>query len=218
MVSGMTSAEPLTPERRRAMTRRALLDAAAAEFGAKGFHGASLDAVAAAAGFTKGAVYSNFENKAALFLAVLDDRMASQTAQLSEDIEGDGAAADERLARIQTTVADVFWGDEWSALWLEFVLYAARNPDARERALDFRRRRQADTERMIAEEYERRGAEPSHPIALLAGVSLAMFDGLDIARLIDPGAEVDALQEDLLTFLYDTIGVHDDPDAADRGG
>jgi AcrR family transcriptional regulator len=205
-------AEPLTPDRRRENTRRALLDAAAGEFATNGFHGASLDAVAAAAGFTKGAVYSNFENKADLFLAVLDDRMERQTERLTVDIVGEGTDDEARLARIQDTVADLSWGDEWASLWLEFVLYAARNPDARARAVAFRQRRQLDTEQMIAEEYERHGVRPSHPVPLLAQVSLAMFDGLDVARLIDPIDDIDELRVGLLAYLYDTIGVHDPPE------
>ena len=61
---------PLTPERRRQQTREHLLAAAAEVFAERGFHGASLDEVAAVAGFTKGAVYSNFKNKEDLFLAL----------------------------------------------------------------------------------------------------------------------------------------------------
>ena len=80
------SAGPLTPDKRRELTRRHLLDAAAGEFARQGFHGASLDAVAAAAGFTKGAVYSNFSSKADLFLAVIDDRMERQAETLNEEI------------------------------------------------------------------------------------------------------------------------------------
>ena len=67
--------EPLTPDRRRAMTREHLLEAAAVVFARNGFHGSSLDEVAAAAGFTKGAVYSNFKSKEDLFVAVLDHRI-----------------------------------------------------------------------------------------------------------------------------------------------
>ena len=60
--------DPLTPERRRERTRQHLIDAAVVVFGQRGFHGASLDEVAATAGFTKGAVYSNFKSKDDLFV------------------------------------------------------------------------------------------------------------------------------------------------------
>ena len=48
--------ERLTPERRRQLTRDALVAAAAEVFTAKGFHAASLDEIADAAGFTRGVV------------------------------------------------------------------------------------------------------------------------------------------------------------------
>src|SRR4249920_1855864 len=77
----------LTPERRRALTRRHLLEAAGVVFARQGFHGATLDEVAATAGFTKGAVYSNFTSKDDLFLALLDDRIDRQFAIVFEALE-----------------------------------------------------------------------------------------------------------------------------------
>src|SRR5271154_6402080 len=74
--------EPLTPERRRQQTRDYLLQAAATVFTERGFYAASLDEVAAAAGFTKGAVYSNFKNKEDLFLALLEDAYARELSAL----------------------------------------------------------------------------------------------------------------------------------------
>lgn len=57
-------------------TREALVASARAVFARQGFHGASLATVAREAGLSKGAVYSNFESKSALFLAVLDSDLA----------------------------------------------------------------------------------------------------------------------------------------------
>src|SRR5436309_10047946 len=65
---------PLTPDRRRQLTRDALIDAAADLFARRGFHAASLDDIAAAAGFTKGAIYSNFGSKEDLLLGVVEQR------------------------------------------------------------------------------------------------------------------------------------------------
>jgi len=73
MINGMPL-ERLTPERRRAMTRDHLLAAAAEVFAQRGYHSATIDEVAEAAGFTKGAVYSNFSSKEDLFLALAQRR------------------------------------------------------------------------------------------------------------------------------------------------
>ena len=78
--------EPLTAERRRQQTREYLLHAAAQVFAERGFHEATIDEVASAAGFTKGAVYSNFKNKEDLFLALLEDAYARDTAAIKETL------------------------------------------------------------------------------------------------------------------------------------
>ena len=63
---------PLTRSEQQQRTRTALIDAADAIFARDGYNAATLDDIAAAAGYTKGAIYSNFANKAGLYLAVLD--------------------------------------------------------------------------------------------------------------------------------------------------
>ena len=65
-------ARGLTRAERKELTRELLFDAAIEVFARKGYHGASLDDVAEAAGFTKGAVYSNFTRKSDLFRALLE--------------------------------------------------------------------------------------------------------------------------------------------------
>src|SRR5438046_4116689 len=64
----------LTRAEKQAITRARVLDAAAKLFARRGFDGVSLDEVAAAAGFSKGAVYSNFESKEELLLTLLVER------------------------------------------------------------------------------------------------------------------------------------------------
>ena len=68
----------LTRAEQRDVTRTRLLDAAEKVFVDRGFHAASVDDVAEEAGYSKGAVYSNFENKDELFLAVLERRVDSR--------------------------------------------------------------------------------------------------------------------------------------------
>jgi AcrR family transcriptional regulator len=190
------------------MTRRHLLDAAAVVFARDGFHGASLDDVAATAGFTKGAVYSNFKSKDDLFVAVFEDRLTREaqemTRVLDESRELDGLT--EELPRVRGVIERT-WDDEWTALYLEFVLYARRNPEAHEMLVAATRRQRESTIAMLERSYAAIGAAPNFPIPVLATISLAVFEGLGVGRLVDPPAFTQEVLTDALTFLFKTIGV-----------
>ena len=80
--------ERLNREEKKNQTRERLLDAAAQVFAKRGFESASLDEVAAAAGYTKGAVYSNFAGKTDLLIALLERRIEVQSAAYSQRFEG----------------------------------------------------------------------------------------------------------------------------------
>ncbi|WP_114854044.1 TetR/AcrR family transcriptional regulator [Brachybacterium sp. YJGR34] len=67
--------DPLSRRDRQQQTREALVAAAREVFSEDGYHAASLARIARVAGFSKGAVYSNFEGKSALFLAVMDKNL-----------------------------------------------------------------------------------------------------------------------------------------------
>ena len=141
------------------MTRQHLLDAAAIVFARNGFHGSTLDEVAATAGFTKGAVYSNFTSKDDLFLELLDDRIDRQFELVSEILESSSHDAAEQFPRIREIFrSDMFWDDNFVALWLEFVLYARRNPEAQAKLVVSAQRSLAQVQTLIEHEYAAIGA------------------------------------------------------------
>ncbi len=198
--------EPLTPARRREMTRRNLLDAAALVFARDGFHGASLDEVAATAGFTKGAVYSNFKSKEDLFLAVFDDRLEREATDMRRVLaENRDSGIDRQLPQVRGVI-ERSWDDEWTALYLEFVLYAKRNPDIRGKLAATARREREATISMLEEAYSSADARPEFPMPVVATVAIALFEGLGLARLVDPDAFPEEMLTEALTFLYKTIG------------
>ena len=205
--------EPLTPERRRAMTRQHLLEAAAIVFTREGFHGATLDEVAATAGFTKGAVYSNFKSKDDLFLALLDDRIDRQFAVTLEVLESGPHETAEQLPRVRQMLRTgaLFSDESWSTLNLEFVLYSRRNPEAAARLAASAQRTRALVEELITTEYATAGDTPRYPPAHLAEISLALFEGLAHYRMIDPTAVTDETLDTVLQFLYDSMGFEDPP-------
>lgn len=109
-----------------------LLAAAYRVFLARGFHEATLDEVAEEAGLTKGAVYSRFDGKADLFLALLERRVA----QRIQDVQGALAehAPEEHPAEMGRRWAAVLRDDlDWMLLVIEFRLHAARHPELNRR-------------------------------------------------------------------------------------
>ena len=204
------SFEALTPERRRAMTRQHLLDAAAIVFARDGFHGSTLDQVAATAGFTKGAVYSNFKSKDDLFVELLDERINRQFAVVADVLGAGTHVQAEQFPRVRDLIQGMnvmFWDDTWNTLYLEFVLYARRNPEAQAKLTATARRSREFVQALIEHEYAAIGGAPKYPTAELAEISLALFSGLGIDRLIDPSAMTEQTLDTILTLLYDAFGV-----------
>jgi AcrR family transcriptional regulator len=200
--------EPLKPERRRAMTREHLLDAAAIVFARNGFHGSTLDEVATTAGFSKGAVYSNFKSKDDLFLELLDDRINRQFAVVSEILETGSHQKVEQFPRIREIFrSEMFWSEDFVALWMEFVLYARRNAEAQAKLAATTERSRKQVQQLIEHEYAVIGGASKYPTRDLAEISLALFNGLGIVRLANPSAVTDEMLDTTLTFLYDAMGV-----------
>ena len=203
--------EPLTRARRREMTRRHLMDAAATVFARDGFHGAALDDIAAAAGFTKGAVYSNFASTDDLFLAVFEDRYSTEQSEMQrvltepeQPYEFD-LMESEMFNRVRGVI-DRTWDDEWTALYLEFVLYAQRNEEAARKLAESVRRQREMTIARLDEAYKSVGYVPDTPVSVLATLAVALFDGLALGRLADPDAFDDEMLSQALAFMISSIG------------
>jgi AcrR family transcriptional regulator len=116
---------------RKARTRADLVAAARAVFLRQGFHGATLDAIAEEAGYTKGAVYSNFEDKDALFLAVLDAHYEQRVDTYARImLEGDDLEETWREVSRFMVAMDT---DEprWLPVLSEFNAHAARDEELR---------------------------------------------------------------------------------------
>jgi AcrR family transcriptional regulator len=172
----------------QAETRRALLEAAAEVFIERGLQGASVERIAAAAGFSRGAFYSNFSSKEELFAEVLQDRVyAAYRAMAEAQLHGDGplpspSETAETLARVQGH-PDGRW---LFRLWLELLLQAGRDPKMRVLAAEFWRSNRL----LIARIVERARGEGRDDRGLsneqMATALIAMDIGLAIQHYVDP--------------------------------
>jgi len=178
--------ERLTPERRRELTRTALVEAASEVFARRGFHAASLDEIAEAAGFTRGAIYSNFGGKEDLLIAALDLHTERQLDAFGAAIDrASGASAEERSAAAAAVWAALQRESNLPALSLEMRLYALRNPEFRRRLAASERGHQEQIARFIDEVARAEGR--SLPVAPrdLAELLRAFSDGLSQLSSID---------------------------------
>lgn len=194
--------EPLTPERRRQQTRDYLLRAAAQVFAERGFHGASLDEVAAVAGFTKGAVYSNFKNKEDLFLALLESEYQRELAAVRTTLETADGPPDAHLSEFVRLIQDQFnsFGN-WSMLFEEFFLYAMRNTAARDKLAALDNLDVDSLAEIIQGERERHGIEITEPARHAARIVVALMRGISMMRAIDPDAVDEAFLETVMAFV-----------------
>ena len=95
----------VTRSERKARTRDELLVAARKVFLRRGFHGATLEEIADEAGYTKGAVYSNFDSKEGLFLALYERRVDRAVAEMERRL-ADGGCSFHRRGRCAHTVVN----------------------------------------------------------------------------------------------------------------
>jgi AcrR family transcriptional regulator len=197
--------EPLTPERRRQQTREHLLVAAAQVFAERGFHGATLDAVAAAAGFSKGAVYSNFKNKEDLFLALLEASYSTEMQSLRATLEASEVPPEARLADFLPVVlggaGHGLLPQDWAILYMEFALFAIRHPVAQRKLVEFDNAAIAEVAELITQERVRWGLKELESAESVARITQALFRGISLMRALDPGAVDEALLASALSFV-----------------
>jgi AcrR family transcriptional regulator len=200
--------QPLTPERRRQQTRDHLLAAAAEVFAERGFHGASLDEVAAVAGFTKGAVYSNFKNKEDLFLALFKANYEREMDALRATLTDAKAPPEARISDFVGLIQDQTRQSvsNFSLLYEEFWLYAARNPVVREQLI----RIDDEAARALAEilraENERVGLAPMKSPVQTARLVEILFRGISQLRVLQPEMVDDEFIEAAIAFVARGLG------------
>ncbi|KUI23194.1 TetR/AcrR family transcriptional regulator [Mycobacterium sp. GA-2829] len=179
--------ERWTRERRLEHTRSLLLDAAEEVFAEKGFLAATLDDIAYAAGYTKGAIYKHFATKEELFLAVSDRywrRYFDNFAEVMSASKEVGARElDEIAARWRQLSRDR--GADHAALGHEFTLYLLRNPEARERVAAKRSEVVDALAKFIVAGIDRLGGSLLMPAATLAHVLIATSDSVVLGSELD---------------------------------
>ena len=178
-------AERWTRERRAEHIRSVLLDAAEEVFARKGLSGAALEDIADAAGFTRGAIYSQFGAKEKLFLAVVERQRQRFLDGFAEVMESFHQLSDVNINELSDRWRELSSGTDRAALGYELSLLLLRNPEARERVAAQRLETIRTLGEFIAKNVARIGGTLSIPAETLARVVLAANDGITIDSHID---------------------------------
>jgi AcrR family transcriptional regulator len=192
----------LTRAERKQDTRARLLDSAARVFARRGFHAASVEEVAEEAGFSKGAVYSNFESKEDLFLAMVEARFGDRLGAIRAAVAEPGAPGEQARRSGESFVRTLVADPEWPPVFMEFWAYAQRNPAVRRRfAAQVGALRAAVAEILGARAAEL-GMELPLPAEHLATMTFAMATGFAMERQLDPRAVPDELLGTMLEVFF----------------
>ncbi|MFF9046079.1 TetR/AcrR family transcriptional regulator [Streptomyces parvulus] len=175
--------------RRRVRTRANLLDAAFAVFAAKGFGRVSIEEVCEAAGYSRGAFYSNFGSLDELFFALYRQRAELIAEQVSTALASDGPDLDVPAAVARVTEVLLLDGD-WLLVKTDFLVHAARDPEVAGVLLEHRAR----LRRAIAERLARARGHTALPAVLgdaegAAHAVVAAYDGVTTQLLLDRDVE-----------------------------
>jgi AcrR family transcriptional regulator len=193
-----------TRAEKQSRTRAELIATAAKVFARRGYSGASVEEIAEQAGYSHGAVYSNFEGKADLFLAVFEQYMAERVRELAES---QAALAEDAPLEVRARALADQWMErlgrdrESVLLHMEFIAHGDRDPELAGRFGT----RSAVMREAVARYIERFAAEEGAELPISAGdlamVLRALGIGLAIESLVSPEAVRQDLYGDFVELL-----------------
>ena len=175
--------------RRRVRTRANLLDAAFAVFAAKGFGRVSIEEVCEAAGYSRGAFYSNFDSLDELFFALYQQRADLIAEQVSGALALDGPGLDV-VAAVDRVTEVLLLDRDWLLVKTDFLVHAARAPEVARTLLEHRAR----LRRAVADRLARARGHAELPSVLAdvedaAHAVVAAYDGVTVQLLLDRDLE-----------------------------
>ena len=186
------AATRMTREQSKANTRERLLDAARSVFASRGFRGASVEEIASEAGFSTGALYSNFDGKEDLFLVLMEREIAEHLREISDAVQARESVAERAAGGARRWMTMIEREPELLLLFTEFWAYGVRDAQVRELLT-----------RLIADGVREFDLELQMPAEQLAVAIDALADGIARQKLTDPDAVPDELMGKILSLLFE---------------
>lgn len=184
-------------------TRKKLLTAAEKIFARTGYEAARLEDIAAAAGYTRGAFYANFDSKEDIFFALLEawisEKISSLTSLLTQ--------LDSREARVSALrqhYLEMAYDRRMVLLSLEYKLFAVRHPEAHARIRARQERLKecgAEILKLVSGPRSHVGISNRAAATALGGLSHSLL----LERLVNPGSVSDKEIRTLLGLFFDGL-------------
>jgi AcrR family transcriptional regulator len=198
------SRKRMTREDSRDQTTQRLLDAAQKLIAKKGLSAASVEDIAEAAGYTRGAFYSNFSSKGDLFIELLRRDHQKTTAELNA-LRTDALSLDQIQERARATYSQLYHDNESFMNWTEARLLAARDTKFRAKLNALVLEKRAQIAGFIEYFHQRAGAPPQvSPDAMAMGF-MSLVEGVKLSMLSNPTDMPPEAAESVLTLFVDSI-------------
>jgi AcrR family transcriptional regulator len=194
----------LTREDSREETRKHLLDAAQRLIAKKGLGTASVEDIAEAAGYTRGAFYSNFSSKDDLFLELLRRDHKETHVQLAALLD-DSLPLDHIHTRAREIYGQMYRDSESFMNWSEARMLAARNSKFRTKLNALLTEKRSEIAGFIEYFYRRVGIAAPVPANVMAMGFMSLFEGVKLSMLSSPADMTTDNAESVLTLFIESV-------------
>ena len=174
----------------KAVTRARLLEAAKETFLTIGYQGATLDTIAAKAGFTKGAVYWHFPNKQAMFLALVKDSISGNLATLDSLLEDHRDSPDDLRTTMAAWIDGIDARETLPIFGVELEIEARRDPSFRTLHQGLIGKHEAALANFLGQYFNAVGESPVMPVDQLASTLITLFKGFALTHQNRPDMQV----------------------------
>jgi AcrR family transcriptional regulator len=194
----------LTREDSRDQTTQRLLDAAQKLIAKKGLAAASVEDIAAAAGYSRGAFYSNFNSKADLFIELLrrDHQRANAEFQA---LRNDELSLDYIQERTSAVYGKLYQDNEHFMNWTEARMLSARDAKFRAKLNSLMEEKRDEIAEFIEYFYKRAGVSPDVPLKSMAMGFMSLVEGVRLFTMSSPSQMTDEAAESVLTLFIDSV-------------
>ncbi len=189
----------LTREESRAQTRERLLDAALESFVRDGIESTSIEEVAEAAGYSRGAFYSNFESKDQLLCAVLDREIERNNQEFDAIVAAIPPA--DIINKLREYYVSMGQDEENCTFWLGLQLHSLRNPAIRPHVAAIMRKKREHVIEQTRRVFQAIGKEPPGSVETVALGLISVAQGLELTQMLDP----EAISAELLPKALETL-------------